>query len=121
MLEGVERLGEQAGHWAMSAPLLEEVEVGRLGSRPFCTPSIPAISMAAKARYGLAVASGQRNSMRFAGAESEYIGIGSPPSGSAASRRGSRAPRSRTSRRYEFVVGAQNASSAGACMRMPPR
>ena len=36
---------------------------------------MPAISIAANARYGLAVASGQRNSMRLAAAESEYIGM----------------------------------------------
>ena len=48
---------------------------GSPGSRPFWTPSIPAISIAAKARYGFAVASGQRNSIRLAGADSEYIGI----------------------------------------------
>jgi len=32
----------------------------------FSTPSMPAISMAAKAKYGLVVGSGQRNSMRLA-------------------------------------------------------
>jgi hypothetical protein len=38
-------------------------------------PSRPAISMAAKARYGFAVASGHRNSIRFALGELEYIGM----------------------------------------------
>ena len=38
-------------------------------------PSIPAISIAANARYGFAAASGHRNSTRFAFGESEYIGI----------------------------------------------
>ena len=36
---------------------------------------MPAISMAAKARYGFAAASGHRNSIRFAFGASEYIGI----------------------------------------------
>ena len=67
-LERVERLGERAGHLGdIGAVLLEEVEVGRLaGVEIVLTPSIPAISIAAKARYGFAVASGQRNSMRLA-------------------------------------------------------
>ena len=36
---------------------------------------MPAISIAANARYGFADASGQRNSIRFAFGESEYIGM----------------------------------------------
>jgi hypothetical protein len=36
---------------------------------------MPAISIAANARYGFAEESGQRNSIRFALGESEYIGI----------------------------------------------
>ena len=36
---------------------------------------MPAISIAEKARYGFAAASGQRNSIRFAFGDSEYIGI----------------------------------------------
>ena len=38
-------------------------------------PSTPAISIAENARYGLADGSGQRNSIRFAFGESEYIGM----------------------------------------------
>ena len=36
---------------------------------------MPAINIAENARYGFAAASGQRNSIRFAFGESEYIGI----------------------------------------------
>ena len=39
---------------------------GSPGSMRFCTPSSPAIIMAAKARYGLHDASGKRTSMRRA-------------------------------------------------------
>src|ERR1039458_1574201 len=39
------------------------------------TPSIPAISMAAKARYGLAAGSGGRNSTRLALGLAEYMGM----------------------------------------------
>jgi hypothetical protein len=38
-------------------------------------PSRPAMSIAGKARYGFASASGQRNSSRFALGESLYIGM----------------------------------------------
>ena len=36
---------------------------------------MPAISIAENARYGFAAASGQRNSIRLAFGESEYIGM----------------------------------------------
>ena len=38
-------------------------------------PSNPAIKMAEKARYGLALGSGQRNSIRLAPGAAEYMGI----------------------------------------------
>ncbi len=45
-----------------------------VGSIFRCTPSIPAISIAAIARYGLQVASGGRNSMRTASGWVAYFG-----------------------------------------------
>ena len=75
-LERVERLGERARHLRHAALVLEEVEVGRLARvEPLRIPSRPAISIAENARYGFAVASGQRNSIRFAFGESQYIGM----------------------------------------------
>ena len=76
-LERVERLRERAGHLGdVAAGRLEEVVVGRgPGSGPRSIPSMPAISIAANARYGFAAASGQRNSIRLAFGDSEYIGM----------------------------------------------
>src|ERR1043166_6613979 len=48
---------------------------GAPGSSPRSIPSSPAISIAEKARYGFAVGSGHRNSIRFAFGELEYIGM----------------------------------------------
>ena len=46
------------------------------GGRILCLiPSRPAIKHAENARYGLAAASGERNSTRFVFASVEYIGI----------------------------------------------
>src|ERR671935_2290568 len=82
---------------------------------------MPAISIAANARYGLAAASGQRNSMRFAFGESEYIGMRMQALRFRCEyTRFTGASYPGTSRRYEFVVGAQNASSAGAWASRPP-
>src|SRR5919199_819438 len=84
-------------------------------------PSTPAMSMAAKARYGLADESGQRNSIRLAFGESEYIGIRMHADRLRCEyTRLTGASKPGTSRRYEFVVGAQNASSAGAWRSSPP-
>src|SRR5262245_10978974 len=94
---------------------------GSPGSSLLPTPSRPAISIAAKARYALADGSGQRNSTRFAAGEVEYIGIRA-----AAERlrcdiaRFTGASYPGTRRLYELVVGAQNAMSAGACLSSPP-
>ena len=57
--------------------LLEEVEVGRRARVDAAAGSrrCPASSIAENARYGFAVGSGQRNSIRFALGDAEYIGI----------------------------------------------
>src|SRR2546421_12340700 len=94
---------------------------GSPGSTRFSMPSSPAISMAAKARYGLQDGSGERNSSRFAFGLGEYIGMRI-----AAERlrdeyaRFTGASNPGTSRLYELVVGLQIAASARACLRMPP-
>src|SRR6266576_2133629 len=91
------------------------------GSIRFSIPSSPAISIAEKARYGLHDGSGERNSIRFAFGEGEYIGMRI-----AALRlreeyaRFTGASKPGTSRLYEFVVGLQMAARARACLRMPP-
>ena len=51
------------------------LSTGSPGSILFLMPSIPAISIAANARYGLHDGSGQRNSARLALGLSEYIGM----------------------------------------------
>src|SRR4030081_951546 len=48
---------------------------GSPGSTRFSMPSSPAISMAARAGYGLRDGSGERNSSRFALGLGEYIGM----------------------------------------------
>src|ERR671936_2083510 len=94
---------------------------GSPGSMRFSMPSRPAISMAANARYGLQLGSGERNSMRLAFGLGEYIGMRM-----AALRlrelyaRFTGASNPGTSRLYEFVVGLQNAASDRACLRTPP-
>src|SRR5713226_10699839 len=91
------------------------------GSILFSTPSRPAISMAANARYGLQLGSGGRNSTRLAFGEAEYIGIRQ-----AAERlrreyaRLTGASKPGTRRLYELVVGAMIAASAGPCLISPP-
>src|SRR5664279_566507 len=94
---------------------------GGPGSMRFSIPSIPAINMAAKARYGLQLGSGGRNSTRLALGEAEYMGMRT-----AADRlrreyaRFTGASNPGTSRLYEFVVGAMIADSAGPCLISPP-
>src|SRR5581483_6397751 len=91
------------------------------GSILFSTPSRPAIIMAAKARYGLQLGSGGRNSTRFAFGDAEYMGMRQ-----AAERlrreyaRFTGASNPGTRRLYEFVVGAMIAASAGPCLINPP-
>src|SRR2546421_10378565 len=94
---------------------------GSPGSMRFSMPSSPAISIAAKARYGLQLGSGGRYSRRFALGDGEYIGMRI-----AAERlreeyaRFTGASNPGTSRLYEFVVGAMIAANAGPCLIKPP-
>src|SRR3954452_14474103 len=94
---------------------------GSPGSMRFSMPSSPAISIAANARYGLQLGSGERNSMRFAFGLGEYIGMRM-----AALRfrelyaRFTGASNPGTSRLYELVVGLQSAASDRACLSTPP-
>src|SRR5215475_15847992 len=91
------------------------------GSILFSIPSRPAINIAEKARYGLQLGSGGRNSTRFALGDAEYIGIRQ-----AAERlrreyaRFTGASNPGTRRLYELVVGAMIAASAGPCLISPP-
>src|SRR4051812_19137856 len=94
---------------------------GSPGSMRFSIPSRPAISIAAKARYGLHDGSGERNSSRLAFGDGEYIGMRID-----AERlrdeyaRFTGASKPGTSRLYEFVVGLHKAARARACFRSPP-
>src|SRR5581483_12254322 len=94
---------------------------GSPGSALVNTPSKPAISIAANARYGFADGSGGRNSTRLAFGDAEYIGMRQ-----AAERlrreyaRLTGASKPGTRRLYEFVVGAMIAASAGPCLINPP-
>src|SRR5262249_61622953 len=93
---------------------------GSPGSILLRTPSMPAIAIAAKPRYGFVSGSGKRTSIRFAAGDGEYIGMRI-----AAERlrdeyaRFTGASKPGTRRRYEFAVGATMAHRAGACVRMP--
>src|SRR5262245_19182538 len=94
---------------------------GSPGSSLFSIPSRPAISIAAKARYGLQVGSGKRTSMRFAFGDGEYIGMRTDAERlRLESARFTGAWKPGTSRLYEFVVGFENAAIAFACFRIPP-
>src|SRR5437016_14285623 len=53
----------------------KSLSMGLGGSILFRTPSSPAISIAGKAKYGLQLGSGVRNSSRLAFSLVEYIGI----------------------------------------------
>src|SRR4030095_2774980 len=86
----------------------------------FCTPSRPAISIAANARYGLAVGSGKRTSTR------RDFGLATYGMRHAAERLRAEygrligASNPGTSRLYEFVPGLVIALSAFACLMTPP-
>src|SRR5713101_1931011 len=90
------------------------------GSSRRWIPSIPAISIAENARYGLQVGSGNRTSIRLALGDGEYIGIRTDAERLrdeyarliGASKAGTR-------RRYELVVGEVMAASVGAWWIMP--
>src|SRR6266853_6566074 len=94
---------------------------GSPGFSLLSTPSRPAISMAANARYGLQDGSGGRNSNRLALGLSEYTGMRT-----AAERlrleyaRFTGASYPGTRRLYEFVPGAMSAERARACLSKPP-
>src|ERR671934_1949837 len=91
------------------------------GSILLTIPSMPAISIALKARYGLADGSGGRNSRRLAFSEREYSGMRTHAERLRCEyTRFTGASYPGTSRRYEFVVGAANARIAGACFSRPP-
>src|SRR3989475_12037161 len=94
---------------------------GSPGSIRFSIPSRPAISIAEKARYGLHEGSGERNSIRFAFGEGEYIGMRIADERlRALSARFSGASKPGTSRLYEIVVGLQTAASGRACLSTQP-
>src|ERR1700730_3088481 len=87
----------------------------------FWIPSIPAISIALKARYGLQLGSGKRTSTRRVLGFGPVIGILS-----AAERlrleyaRLMGASKPGTRRRYELVVGLVSAAMDFACLMTPP-
>src|SRR3954453_505758 len=86
----------------------------------FCTPSRPAISIAAKPRYGLHVGSGKRTSMRRPlGLDTYGMRIDAERLRAEYARLiGASKPGTR--RLYEFVPGLVIAFSAFACLMMPP-
>src|SRR5437764_1844406 len=85
------------------------------------TPSRPASSIAEKAMYGFADASGVRNSRRFALGLAEYVGIRIAADRFRAEyARFTGASKPGTRRLKLFVVGLQKQVSADACFRIPP-
>src|SRR5437588_13078255 len=91
------------------------------GSVLLTIPSMPAISMALKARYGLADGSGQRNSRRLAFSDREYSGMRTHAERLRCEyTRFTGASYPGTRRLYEFVVGDASASSDGVCASKPP-
>src|SRR6266850_7152886 len=87
----------------------------------FWIPSRPARSMAEKARYGFAAASGVRNSTRFAFGLGEYVGIRMAAERLRAEyARFTGASNPGTRRLKLFVVGLQKQVSADACFKIPP-
>src|SRR3954454_13319933 len=87
----------------------------------FWMPSRPAINIAENARYGLHDGSGQRNSSRFAFGLFEYSGMRTDAERLRCEyTRFTGASYPGTSRLYELVVGAANASTARACASSPP-
>src|SRR5436190_20462292 len=96
------------------------LSMGSPGWILFCTPSRPADIIAVNARYGFAVGSGKRTSIRRA------FGLVTRGTRTAADRfraeyaRLMGASKPGTSRLYEFVPGLVMAFSAFACLMMPP-
>src|SRR4051794_20995950 len=83
-------------------------------------PSMPAISIAANARYGLAIGSGKRTSTRFAFGEVVHGMRQDAERLRAEEASSTGAPQPGTSRLYELVDGLVKAFSAFACLMMPP-
>src|SRR5262245_11816821 len=91
------------------------------GSMRFWMPSMAAMSMAEKVKYGFELGSGQRNSNRFALGSWVYMGMRTDAERLRCDiTRLTGASNPGTRRRYEFVVGAAKARIAGAWFRMPP-
>src|SRR3954467_14817629 len=87
----------------------------------FLMPSSPAMSWAAKARYGLPEASGARNSMRLAFGFVPVIGMRMDADRLPAEyTRLTGASKPGMSRWHDLPVGLVNASTAGACLSRPP-
>src|SRR3954468_14389798 len=108
------RAASSGGRWYMS------LSIGSPGWILFCTPSSPAISIAAKARYALVVGSGKRTSTRRA------LGLDTYGMRHAAERLRAEyarligASKPGTRRLYELVPGLVIAFSAFACLMTPP-
>src|SRR5699024_9054115 len=87
----------------------------------FLIPSMPAMSCAAKHRYGLLDGSGMRNSTRLAFGELPAIGMRMHAERLRAEyTRLTGASKPGTSRWKELTDGLVKASSAGACLSSPP-
>src|SRR5580692_3563216 len=94
---------------------------GSPGSILFWIPSMPAIIMALKARYGLQLGSGKRTSMRRVFGEGPVMGIRTEAERLRLEyARLTGASKPGTSLLYEFVVGLVSPASEWACLMMPP-
>src|SRR5580704_9292796 len=94
---------------------------GSPGSIRFWIPSIPAISIAVKPRYGLQLGSGKRTSTRRVFGFGPVIGMRQDAERFRLEyARFTGASKPGTSRRYEFVVGLVKAAIDFACLMMPP-
>src|SRR6476661_1963494 len=96
------------------------LSIGSPGWILFWTPSRPAISIAAKPRYGLQVGSGKRTSMRRPFGLDTYGMRIDAERLRAEYARLIGASKPGTSRLYEFVPGLVIAFRAFACLMMPP-
>src|SRR5206468_7329307 len=94
---------------------------GSPGSILFWIPSMPAIIIALKARYGLQLGSGKRTSMRRVFGDGPVIGMRTDAERLRLEyARFTGASKPGTSRRYELVVGLVSAAIDLACLMMPP-
>src|SRR5262249_57806552 len=97
------------------------LSTGSGGSILFLMPSMPAIIIAEKARYGLAEGSGTRNSRRLALGLAPVIGIRTQAERLRCDEtRFTGASKPGTSPRYEVAVGLVKDSSEGTCLNSPP-